>query len=575
MRAGSPSVQSMSIGARAGSPSASVVHVLLQPSGSEKFWFNVVLASWPKMLHSSLLHKMIDRDGVPPTLRHKVWLEILAGGKRRRPTTISTGQQLQQQQQHSSMTTDIRRMQCEPGRRMSDALPPSGLSGSPPSSVLSSSLPGEGSAGLTSSSSAHASALQPVERCGFCSGYSAADTGCTCPLNASLLLPLTRPSAASLQMVLEGFVQAQGQASPDGGGGGEQDAEDGAPGYVQGMSYLAEVLLCSMPPLLAVDCLRGMFAQPFFRSYLAMRVEDIAARFTHFEQTLALNAPALAAHFRSCALPADCYYLEFLATLCAKQLPTEWVARVWDGFMLHGEMFILRATVALLQLMQPLLLGLGVSNLVRALREPMTLDVFVLPTATATHSSATTPSAAGREDSDATRHVPAPTLIAPRALFARTLSPPPPPPPPGASAPEPAESPTSPRDETDDEVALVTNNGEVVVAREREREDAPTASIPISSVANAGAGPGQGPGTGKKKQATSSFWWWPFSSSKSVASSPPPFSSSHAAPMPHLAITLQDLLVGIQQVEVPQHVEEFCRQAQWKQAHTHGQHGHH
>jgi hypothetical protein len=54
---------------------------------------------------------------------------------------------------------------------------------------------------------------------------------------------------------------------------------------------------------------------------------------------------------------------------------------VWDGFFLKGEVFILRTVIALLQLLQPILLKMHVSEVVRALREPASLGVFVVQAA--------------------------------------------------------------------------------------------------------------------------------------------------------------------------------------------------
>ena len=426
------------------SPNSVALHALLQPSGSDRFWYSVVLASWPRMLSSTILIKMIERDGVPAALRHLVWTEMMTGGRRRRqrpgndndaathtsrPPNRATIADSSSHSSHpsSSMLTDIRRMKNDVGRRMSETAP------SPPTNgecrSLSSSMPKESSAHLSPATTAVATAithshmhssprctimpglpdhLQPVERCTFCTtevdpppgGSQSNDNEsdehlphpsltCTCPLDASLFLPLLNPpSSRSLEMVLEGFVELQSRemsqedssASSSSSIANASDAGTGAgsgvQGYVQGQSYLADVLLRSMPPHLAIECMYELFQHKFFHAYTRMNVDEITKRFAMFEQTLALNAPHLAAHFQKCGLPADCYYLEFLATLGAKQLPSQWIARIWDGYMLHGEVFILKMTIGLLQLLQPILLQLDVSHLVRALREPTTLGVF-------------------------------------------------------------------------------------------------------------------------------------------------------------------------------------------------------
>jgi hypothetical protein len=144
-----------------------------------------------------------------------------------------------------------------------------------------------------------------------------------------LLIPLPHPSAAVLQHVLEGCValreirdrEREAAAGANNNQQQQQQAAASPTAYVQGMSYLAEVLSCYMPPASAIESLCALFEQsPFFRAYLAMRVDDITARFTVFDLTLQLNAPMLFQHLKALAVPPDCYYLEYVATLTSCQL---------------------------------------------------------------------------------------------------------------------------------------------------------------------------------------------------------------------------------------------------------------
>jgi hypothetical protein len=547
---------------------------------SERFFYSVVLASWPKMLSSRpspTLIRMLERDGVPDKMRHKVWTEILrrrpAGKDASRNTLKALRLQHQQQQQQqtsvvsSSMSSDIQRMQAESSRNASNssaARSPAGPNNEPlsPTALLAPSSP-----------AAQAAGLLVHERCDFCRFGVLPDSGngsdpaaaggaaagadatadgvpvptdpasllhaCTCPSDAVLFASIVAPSAASLAATMELFVlarraealeraqalaQAQAKAEEEalmraealaralaqfdggllvpppnnsntsvsfsaagveeaaasnasaaaadsnhnngtagsnaaaaasagseGGGGGEEEDL----GYVQGLSYLAEVLLRYLPVPLAVEGLLGLFDPPvsgvhvvsgssaaaattsgggasggaggvassssassssgggsnnspvalvvpagalgdssgrgvglvfgglsFFVHFSRMDVGLISRRFALFDSVLSLNCPTLGSHLRERGLVPDVYLLEYLACMGSKQFPLEWVGQVWDLVLLHGEAVLFRLVAATLGLLQPILLKLDTSKLVRALREPMGLGVFVLlPTA--------------------------------------------------------------------------------------------------------------------------------------------------------------------------------------------------
>ena len=447
------------------SPDRSVSPSLHAPSSSDRFWYSVVLASWPKMLTSSLLLKMIERDGMPPMLRHKAWGEILR--RKHKPDALaavtqaiakkhaavvaaaasvtasvasSDGSFLSvpsslasssdslsppvRQPTPSSMSSDIERMHAEPLRRHSEVtggthlLSPRGQEGmgNPHGDLFLLRSPSPNLSGSSSESRPHAalaaaySGHLPRDRCLFCregilptapmmlaqpAGHSATVDhfdlipfaswcACTCPPASSLLVPLCHPSAAALQAVLEGFVAARSMEASE-----FDDETSAESGYVQGLTYLAEILLVHATVAESIQMLLGIFDPPpsvsgstripgqnFFRDFASMNVAKLAKRFSMLDEVLAANHPALAAYLRGLGLIPDVYFLEYEATVCTKQLPLEWSARVLDAWMLHGEVTVFRCTVALMVSMAPLLLRMPLTQLVRALREPMGMGVF-------------------------------------------------------------------------------------------------------------------------------------------------------------------------------------------------------
>lgn len=631
-------------GARSDSPSA-----LLQSASNARFWYSVVLQQWPKMLQSNLLLKMIDRDGVPPMLRHKVWGEMLR--RRHRPaavlasaTAAAVAAVSASAASGSSMSTDIQRMRAEPLRRQSEVnLGKLDLAGqSPPvaASTMSSSAP-KNSSPLTAAAAQFGGHL-PSERCSFCregTGDAEGSMVCTCSSTAALLVPLTRPSAAALQAVLHGFVSvraaessARGGSSAGGGGEGSvADEDDASGGYMQGQSYLAEVLLCYCSVPESVEALLGLFDPPlpgsaagagspssavvpgwggnggctFFLHFSRMDLAAITQRFAHFATLLEHNAPELSLVLRAAGLAPEVYLLEYLATLGAKQLPTGWVARIWDGVFLAGEVFLMRAVVALLQLLQPMLLRMHVSKLVRALREPMGLGVFVVaeqlppptlpllqqpPQAPSSSSSALPVSAPLSSDAAAEQVAssvaPIPVGDSSVSAASSTLDPSiSPTSSPASSAPStpplaPLSDPSAASPRSDAPVTFPLPSSSTSSASDLPPEadaDAPAGSaeasvdVPVREVSppQRSAVLREAADAAAAKKKAGGFWWWPFSRSSAAsggasavggsAAYQRPSSSAAPAPLPTLAITLADLLIAIQQVEVPPSVSEFGR----------------
>ena len=78
--------------------------------------------------------------------------------------------------------------------------------------------------------------------------------------------------------------------------------------------------------------------------------------------------PRLAAHFDQLSIQPQLYLVEWIFTLYAKVLPAEVTAWVWDQLFVGGEQILLGAAVGLLQLLEPVLLGMDETEIPRALK---------------------------------------------------------------------------------------------------------------------------------------------------------------------------------------------------------------
>ncbi|GAB5356244.1 hypothetical protein AAMO2058_000274200 [Amorphochlora amoebiformis] len=138
--------------------------------------------------------------------------------------------------------------------------------------------------------------------------------------------------------------------------------------YVQGMSYLVKVLLSYMGREKAFRCLCCLLDCDYFHAYLDMDAHLIRLRFQIFQDLLSLNLPKLKRYFCSMGLVPDCYLMEWLMCLHSKQLSIKAASRVWDGYLIHGEMYVFRVSIAILSLLQPKLINKQLNQCVKILR---------------------------------------------------------------------------------------------------------------------------------------------------------------------------------------------------------------
>jgi len=140
--------------------------------------------------------------------------------------------------------------------------------------------------------------------------------------------------------------------------------------YVQGMTYLADMFLKYMQPPTAFVCLVRLINSDFFSSYVSMDVTEIRLRFRIFQVIFHHNNPTLKRKFNMMRLVPDCYLMEWCMTMFTKQLPFPHASRVWDGYLNHGEIFIFKAAMGLLNVLEPKLRNANLSDCIRILREP-------------------------------------------------------------------------------------------------------------------------------------------------------------------------------------------------------------
>jgi len=121
-------------------------------------------------------------------------------------------------------------------------------------------------------------------------------------------------------------------------------------GYVQGMSYLAGVMLMYMDGFKAYCCLANLLKNHFFESFFRLDLPEMGWHLKFYEQIFSSNLPKLYEHFLKIGLMADHYCLNWFLTLYSKSLPLKLCSKIWDCFMMEGEPIIYCVAVAILHL---------------------------------------------------------------------------------------------------------------------------------------------------------------------------------------------------------------------------------
>ncbi|XP_054839612.1 TBC1 domain family member 12 isoform X2 [Eublepharis macularius] len=127
-------------------------------------------------------------------------------------------------------------------------------------------------------------------------------------------------------------------------------------GYVQGMSFIAAVLILNLEEADAFIAFANLLNKPcqlaFFRVDHSMMLKYFAAFEVFFEE----NLPKLFHHFKAYNLTPDIYLIDWIFTLYSKSLPLDLACRVWDVFCRDGEEFLFRTGLGILRLYEDILL---------------------------------------------------------------------------------------------------------------------------------------------------------------------------------------------------------------------------
>ncbi|XP_077961844.1 TBC1 domain family member 14 isoform X1 [Gasterosteus aculeatus] len=123
-------------------------------------------------------------------------------------------------------------------------------------------------------------------------------------------------------------------------------------GYVQGMSFIAAVLILNLDTADAFIAFANLLNKPCQMAFFRVDHSLMLTYFAAFEVFFEENLPKLFAHFRKNSLTPDIYLIDWIFTLYSKSLPLDLACRVWDVFCRDSEEFLFRTGLGLLRLYQ-------------------------------------------------------------------------------------------------------------------------------------------------------------------------------------------------------------------------------
>lgn len=116
-------------------------------------------------------------------------------------------------------------------------------------------------------------------------------------------------------------------------------------GYVQGMSYIAAILILNMDQYDAFVCFANLLNRPLHVAAFTLNQKQMKAYYEAYNQIFSKNLPRLYGHFDKANLTPDLYLLDWIYTIYAKAMPLDIACRVWDLFLRDGDEFIFRTAL--------------------------------------------------------------------------------------------------------------------------------------------------------------------------------------------------------------------------------------
>ena len=119
-------------------------------------------------------------------------------------------------------------------------------------------------------------------------------------------------------------------------------------GYVQGLSFIAALLLLNMDKIKAYISLMNIILNPILLPFYKFDEKQIEIRLNLFKESFYYNLPELCEHFDKIGLIPQNYFWNWIMTIFTHALNVDLVCRIWDVFMIEGLKCIYSAAIVFL-----------------------------------------------------------------------------------------------------------------------------------------------------------------------------------------------------------------------------------
>ena len=140
-------------------------------------------------------------------------------------------------------------------------------------------------------------------------------------------------------------------------------------GYVQGLSYIAGILLTQMDKFQAFTCFCNIILSPNIFTFYKLDGIGIKKRLDLFNLILKSNLSSIYYLFNENGISPEHYLLEWIMTLFTRTFRVELVLRILDIYMLEGIAAIYKAALVVFILLEKELNNLDFSEILNKLKE--------------------------------------------------------------------------------------------------------------------------------------------------------------------------------------------------------------
>jgi len=127
-------------------------------------------------------------------------------------------------------------------------------------------------------------------------------------------------------------------------------------GYVQGMSFIAAILILNLDEADAFILFANLINKPCLQAFFNMDQDLMRKYFSTFSIIFSVVLPDLCQHFSNLGLRPDLFLLDWIMTLFARAAPLDVTCRIWDILIRDGEEFLFRAAFGILSMYEDVLL---------------------------------------------------------------------------------------------------------------------------------------------------------------------------------------------------------------------------